>query len=30
MNWSIEDLKPRLDKNRVARLVLAGKKLVLE
>jgi hypothetical protein len=30
LNWSIEDPKPRLEKKRVAGLVLAGKKLVLE
>jgi hypothetical protein len=30
MNWSIEDPKPRLEKKRVAGLVLAGKKPVLE
>ena len=30
MNWSIEYLKPKLEKTRVASLVLDGKKLVLE
>jgi hypothetical protein len=30
MNWNIEDPKPRLEKNRVMGLVLAGKKSVLE
>ena len=30
MNWSIEDPKPKLNKKRVAGLVLDGKKPVLE